>query len=353
MTMLSRIHDLIDGVEVCICGLDARGTIVVFNRPCEQLTGLARDHAVGTSWLELFANSERREHVLELWDEATQGRPAGPYEALCHNGRSMRWQFARWDQPAPTPITLWAVGFDITDEREELARGRALERVAALGNLVAGLTHELRNPLNGALLQLALAARHEARRDHGATSPTARAIAQATSEVRRISTLLDDFLVFVRPLPVYLERVDVRRIVERAIERARPKALAAAVTIMLELGAGTACELDASRVETAVYHLIANAIDAASEAAVREVYVRVDVDGNAIAIEVEDRGAGLPPNAAPIFEPFFTTKKGGTGLGLAIVERVATDHGGKISHARRHRATTFRLELPIVGGASS
>jgi signal transduction histidine kinase len=225
--------------------------------------------------------------------------------------------------------------------------------MVALGNLVSGLTHELRNPLNGALLQLAVAERHEARASPGVVTPTLRAITQATNEIRRISTLLDDFLVFVRPTPLHLERVDVRRVVERAIERGRAKALAAAVTIALECGDDADAEVDASRIEAAVFHLLANAIDAAVEAPARDVRVRLEVRGNAIAIEVEDRGTGPPAGDAPIFEPFFTTKKGGTGLGLAIVERVAADHGGKITHERRDGATTFRLELPIVVGVSN
>jgi len=346
------VHDVIDGLEVFICGLDDKGEILVFNRPCEQLTGLARDTAVGKNWLEVFAIHERQDHVLTLWDQATAGRPTGPYEALCRNGRSLRWQFSRWNQPYAPPVKLWAVGIDITDEREAAARAREVERMVALGNLVAGLTHELRNPLNGALLQLALAERHEAR--SGSTSnATAQAITKATSEIRRISTLLDDFLVFVRPLPIHLERVDVRRIVERAIERGRAKMLAGAVTIVLEPGDVACAEVDAARVEAAVYHLLANAIDAASEATDREVHVRLDVLENAAVIEVEDHGAGLPAGGMPIFEPFFTTKQGGSGLGLAIVERVSADHDGEISYTRRDGATVFRLELPIVGGARS
>lgn len=352
MTPLPVIHEVIDGLGLLVCGLDDDGRIVVFNRSCEQVTGLARERALGTSWLDLFASGERHDHVLSLWTEATSGRPAGPYEALCRNGRSLHWRFARWERAAPPPITLWAVGIDVTEEREAAARARELERIASLGTLVAGLTHELRNPLNGALLQLALAERHE-RKAPGAPTPTAAAIAQATAEIRRVSTLLDDFLVFVRPLPMNLARVDVRELVERSIERAQARALAAAVTVALEPGEPAIAEVDPSRVETAVFHLLANAIDASVEAASPTVRVVIDVHENAIAIDVEDRGRGLPASGAPIYEPFFTTKQGGTGLGLAIVARVAADHEGTIGYRRSDGATVFRLALPIVGGAGN
>lgn len=144
MMLLPAVHEVIDELEVFICGLDERGTILLFNRPCEELTGVARHHAVGTNWLDMFAVGERHDHVVALWNQAaTTGRPAGPYEALCRNGRSLRWQFSRWSRDLPDSLALCAVGFDMTQEREARARTRESERLVALGNLMSGLTHEL------------------------------------------------------------------------------------------------------------------------------------------------------------------------------------------------------------------
>jgi signal transduction histidine kinase len=250
-------------------------------------------------------------------------------------------------------VTLWAVGIDVTEEREAFVRARELDRMVALANLVSGLTHELRNPLNGALLQLALADRTLARHDDPWVASTAAAVAQAAGEIRRISTILDDFLVFARPQPLHLERADVRQLVMRAIERSTPRARAADASIVLEPGAETLAEVDPGRVVSAMSQLIANAIDAAAVAADRSVRIRVTMSGNTVMIEVEDRGAGIPGDESPVFEPFFTTKKGGTGLGLSIVQRVAADHGGSIGFERRDGATVFCLELPIIGGVAN
>lgn len=346
------LHDLIDSLQVLICGLDAGGKIHVFNRPCERLTGLAREQALGLSWLELFANG-RGDHVLVLWSQADHDAPAGPYEALCRNGRNVRWHFSRHARGGPPVVDLWAVGVDVTEEREALVRARELERVVALGNLVSGLTHELRNPLNGALLQLTVADRALARQHDERNAPVAAAVAQASAELRRVSRILDDFLVFTRPQPIHLERFDVRRTVASAIERSTPRAQAADVQVALEAGPDAIAEIDPARVETAVYQLVANAIDAAASATDRLVRVRIVVSGTSFGIEVEDHGAGVATSDAPMFDPFFTTKKGGTGLGLSIVQRVATDHGGSIDHERRDGATVFRLELPIVGGIAN
>lgn len=347
------IHDVIDGLDVLICGLDGDGTIHVFNQPCERLTGIPRENAIGLSWLELFAGGQRGEHVQALWMQVRENVPAGPYEALCRNGRNLRWHFSRHARGGPPVVVLWAVGIDVTEEREALVRAREFERIVALGNLVSGLAHELRNPLNGALLQLALADRTLARHQDEWIAPAAAAIVQATGEIRRISSILDDFLVFARPQPIHLERAQVRRIVARAVERSAPRARAAGATVTLEPGDETLAELDTARVESAVYQLIANAIDAAAVAAEHTVRVRIAASGNSVAVEVEDRGAGVPSGDTPVFEPFFTTKKGGTGLGLSIVQRIAADHGGSIEYERRDGATVFRLELPIVGGVAN
>lgn len=347
------VHDFIDRLEVLICGLDEHGRIHLFNRPCERVTGIHRDHAIGQSWLELFAGGSRREHAQSLWTQAREDVPAGPFEALCRNGRNLRWQFSRQSGGGPPVVVLWAVGIDVTEEREAIVRARELERMVTLGNLVSGLTHELRNPLNGALLQLALADRTLARHHEEWIAPAASAVTQAIGEIRRISSILDDFLVFARPQPLQLERVDVRQIVTRAIERSAPRAAAAGVTVALEPGVEALAELDAARVISAVYQLIANAIDAAASSDDHVVRVRIATGTKTVMIEVDDRGPGIPPGEPPVFEPFFTTKKGGTGLGLSIVERVASEHGGSVEHERRQHATLFRLALPIIGGVAN
>ncbi len=129
----------------------------------------------------MFARAGREQHVRSLWSQTREDAPAGPYEALCRNGRNLRWQFSRHARGGPPLVSLWAVGVDITEEREALVRARELERIVALGNLVSELTHELRNPINGALLQLTVADRALARQRDESTQRVADAVAQATA----------------------------------------------------------------------------------------------------------------------------------------------------------------------------
>lgn len=341
--------DVLDDLDLCVSGIDAGGAIRAFNRACTALTGIEREAAFGSSWIERFAGDGRRAEVLAHWERLGQDGATGSFEALGPAGQSLRWQFSRAHERAGV-IVVWAVAIDLTHERAGSARARELDRVAAMGNLISGLTHELRNPLNGALLQLALAERSLARAELDERTRTAQAaIEHASEEVRRIAVLIDDFLVFVRPQPVYLGRTDARTLVEHALERAEPRARNAGVDLALAPGPTLEVALDATRVESAIYHLIANAIDAAVNAATPIVHVRVLARDNACVFEIEDPGPGLPAGA-PIFDPFYTTKQGGTGLGLSIVQRVAAEHGGKVSYSH-HEATVFALALPIVGAS--
>jgi len=351
------LAEVMDSLGLLVCGLDGAGTIRLFNRQCEALTGIERDAAVGRSWLAVFTRGHQDDDVMGLWRRAAQGDPVEPHEMLCRMGRRLRWHFSRWDRAEPgegvaaVDAWLWAVGFDLTREREALARARHAERMAALGHLSAGLAHEIRNPLNSAALQLAVAERALARSGAADCAPAADAVGRAVGEIERAAALLDDFLAFARPLPMTLNPVHLRDVVAKAVERVRPNAAAAMVMLELAPGDDVTIAIDPDRVEGAVVNLLTNAVDAAAGApGGGRVTARLMGRANATAIEIWDNGPGLPSLDAPIFDPFFTTKQGGTGLGLAIVERVVSDHGGTLAVERVAGQTVFRMTLPLSAG---
>ena len=328
---------LVSGLPVIMCGLERSGRIVVANDRAMEVS----EGVLGSDWRDLFARS-RHDAIAELWKGIGPGKPIVEFEGLCCNGRRLRWQFSHW--PHDGTDALWAVGLDVTEERAQQARKRGHERARSLANLGAGLAHELRNPLNSALLQLALAQRKLARSDGAVPAE----VTEASREIHRAATVLEDFLVFARPQETTHQHVEVGSIVERALARTRDRATSANVTLASGGGPQVVAELDPARIERALVEVLANAVDAAAGSPTPQVMIRWTTHDSSLVIEVEDLGPGLPAANAPVFDPFFTTKSSGTGLGLAIVDRVVADHGGVAELSRVGPATVFRMRLPLM-----
>jgi PAS domain S-box-containing protein len=338
------LERLLDGVDVLVCGLDGQGRILHSNRSCETVTGIERAALRGQSWLEIFAQPERHDGILDLWSQAASGEMTRPFEALCRNARRIQWRFAHWELDGDGQAAVCAYGFDVTRDRAELARAREAERTVAVAQLSAGLAHEIRNPLNSAKLQLDLAQRQIAASRHERAGES---IHRASAEIMRANDLLTDFLTFARPPKLELAPVDLRGVILAAQGRATADANPGA-EVVVEPGPAPIIDADEELVSIAVDHLVRNALDAAASDGGGKVVLRVRLSGNDACVEVEDDGHGLPSPDTPAFDAFFTTKPASTGLGLAIVRRVAFDHGGSVSYDRRNDRTTFTLRLPIV-----
>jgi signal transduction histidine kinase len=345
-TPAASLVELVDSVEVFVYGLTPEGRIMFANQRGVEISRLPRDAVVGADWRSLFSSHEQAEQLASLWAAVTPGCRSQPFEALCPTGRRLRWHFTRWHLRGEPGIC--AVGTDVTDERDERSRSKASEWVTTLANLGSGLAHELRNPLNGANLQLMLLSKKLAKLGELGVELAAQVDA-ATFEIRRTAAFLDDFLAFACPRTHSPQRVELGSVIDRAIERVLPRATENGVRICVAPIPPTVVEICTARIEDAIHNLAANAIDASRDGQEPAVSVRSQVAGDVVVIEIEDNGPGVAPDA-PVFEPFYTTKPNGTGLGLAIVNCAALEHGGTVEFKRQGNATVFSLKLPLTAG---
>jgi two-component system sensor histidine kinase HydH len=220
---------------------------------------------------------------------------------------------------------------------------RRSERLAALGQLTAGLAHELRNPLGTIKNSAELLAQR---------IPAGDALGQElsgyiSSEVDRTNDLIKRFLDFARPFRLRIEMVEIAEVIDRAIQQVEARAQAKAVTILRNDSPDLEpAPVDGQWVEALLANLLANAIDASPAGSTVTVSSKPAEGG--IELSVVDRGHGIAAETLPnIFNPFFTTKPDGTGLGLAIVSKVVDEHGGRIAvESRAGEGSQFRIWLP-------
>ena len=220
---------------------------------------------------------------------------------------------------------------DLTEIEHRAAQERLAEGLAQLGELSAGVAHELRNSLASLSGWLSLARRRLPARAAGAEADDAEAddcLAEAERETTQLARVVEEFLAFARPGTRRLERMDLAAVVARA---AHDPALGE-VGVELALAPGALLDGDPELLERALRNLVTNAAQA-ERAAGRSGPLAISLaaaDGD-WRIAIEDRGAGVPAAVRErLFEPFVSGRPGGAGLGLALARRIVVLHGGEV-----------------------
>jgi signal transduction histidine kinase len=231
----------------------------------------------------------------------------------------------------------------MADRRDALeAELRRHDRLAALGKVVAGVAHEIRNPLNSMRLTLELLAR---RARKGVASPEE--VEAAVREIDRLDLILKRLLAFGRPSLDDRTPQDLLPVLERSIRMVQEQSQSREVNLALDKSTPGpfVADIDATQIQQVLINLLLNAIEASpAESTVR---IAVGATEKAVHVLVEDSGPGVPPDIAPhIFDAFFTTRPDGTGLGLSVSREIAVNHGGNLELEETRGGATFRLTLP-------
>jgi signal transduction histidine kinase len=235
----------------------------------------------------------------------------------------------------------------MADKRLELETSlRRQDRMAALGKVVAGVAHEIRNPLNSIRLQLELLKR---KTQKGMAS--AAEVDAAMSQVDRLNTILSQLLGFGKPDVTNHTIQRVLPLAERSIAMVQDRAYARRVELrMIADGSGDArVTVDGLQIEQVLTNLLLNAVEASAENT--EVSVRIAESEGTVEVAVSDRGCGIPESIREhVFDAFFTTRSEGTGLGLSVSREIVAAHGGTLSFTTSDEGTTFFVRLPSGSG---
>lgn len=221
---------------------------------------------------------------------------------------------------------------------------RRTERLAALGQLSAGLAHEIRNPLStikGSAEMLL--------KNGNADSAVSHELAGfISSEVDRTNALVTRFLDFARPLALRLEETELTEVIDEAVAEIEKHTPPLDVSIYKNYSPDIPpFPLDRQLIERVLYNLLLNAAQASPPQG--SVTIKTRRAGDTVEVGVIDRGSGIAPkDRESIFNPFFTTKSSGVGLGLAIVSKIVDEHGGQITvESDVGEGSVFRVFLPM------
>ena len=350
-------HRYVQAVElsrVLVIGLDTQTRIRMFNREAERVSGYGRLDALGKPFCAvLLPDEEERAGQETLIAAAVRGSFSTdefqwPMRTRSGKIREIQWQLAYSPSSADDEVVLFVIGQDVTEQNELARRMLQTEKLAAVGTLAAGLAHEIRNPLNGAILHLTFLERGLQR--SGQAQPEAlEAIEVVKDECRRLSALVHEFLEFARPQPLQRKLVSIRSLCERAVGLVQADADQLGLSLSADLPlTDIELQLDNDKMEQVLLNLLRNSIEALTAGGPGKILLRARRLPRHLMLEVEDNGPGLNDPAAPIFDPFYSTKAHGTGLGLAIAHRIITDHEGSIDVESRPGKTVFRIMLPIA-----
>jgi PAS domain S-box-containing protein len=314
-----RYRSIVEMVPALIVALDRERSIVFANNAVEGVSGYTREALTGKKFDEIFS-LQTNPNIQE-------------FESHFTNHRQQHFMILwRWTQATSSlknkEEVIFYVGTDVTHIRRLERERQVAERLAVVGKMTAGLAHEIRNPLNAALLQLALLSRKQEKLPQETSASLQRHLGLVQSELERLNVLLADFLSLAKPKEYQKVPIPVDEILHRVISLQQEVAQQRDIKIHLQCPPKLSTMGDQNALQQVFLNLFKNALEAARSQIDVSAYSQED----RIHIKIKDDGPGISKEAAEhIFEPFFTTKAQGTGLGLVIVHSIILAHGGSIS----------------------
>ncbi|MFO0878595.1 MAG: ATP-binding protein [Gemmataceae bacterium] len=218
------------------------------------------------------------------------------------------------------------------------------EQLAAIGQLAAGVAHEIRNPLTSAILLI-----QTGRHDPAAGGLNDEDLDLIESELQRIESTLQLFLDFARPPRLTRSPCELGVVVRTALGLIRGRTEQQHVRVSLHVPErGCVINIDAEQVRQVILNLLLNALDVMPNGGTLRLETRFPGDGQELELAVQDTGPGIAPSILPrLFQPFATGKETGLGLGLVVSQRIAEAHGGTLTgHNRAEGGACFLLRLP-------
>jgi two-component system, NtrC family, sensor kinase len=360
---LSGVKDftqkLIESSTTAIIAADSRGRIVTMNPAAEELTGYSLKEArKKITTKDLYPPGQAREIMKILRDESLGGKGKlhlSRFTIVNAQGEEIPVELTAAiiyedEQEAATVGLFNDLREKLKHEesmREMLRRISRAEKMASLGQLAAGVAHEINNPLTGIIFYADLLQKSLEKDD-----PRRRNLTCVYEDAKRCGKIIKNLLAYSRQETPGKEILDVNTLLEHSLDLIRDPKFFMGIQIRKELSeAIMLIEGDRDQLGQVIVNLILNAVDAMDHEGIITLRTFLNRRAHKVCIEVSDTGRGIPESDLPlIFDPFFTTKAPGkgTGLGLSTAYGIIKENKGRIwVKETGRRGTTFAIELPL------
>ena len=339
---------IINSATDAIVTINEDHIIVGYNRGAEQMFGYTRSEALGQDLTIIVPPPYKAEHrsYVRRYLATRQARMIGKHARLNAQRRDGReFPISISFSVAEIRDQLYFTGIirDITEYKELEERVLHTERLAAVGNTMTHIAHEIKNPLliiGGFAQQLT--------RVPGLDDKSRRKLSMIAAEVSHLEEMVAEMREFVRRPPAVKRPGQMSAAIDEALELFQDTLKEHNIQVRrVEETPLPAFNYDPKQMHRVLINLLKNALEAMDQGG--EITITSRIRENKVEIGIADTGVGLAPEvAANIFQPYFTTKEKGTGLGLAICQAIIQEHGGKILvDSTLGKGTSFTIQLPL------
>jgi len=335
------LEKVFEALQEGVILLGQEGQVTYVNQAACQFFGMQKEAVIGQQLAQGVRGLD--------WDELRQPGTvvSRDMEVFYPENRFLNFYITAIDEQNA------AMGFvmlirDVTETRKRTEEQIESERMNAFTMLAAGVAHELGNPLNSLTIHLQLLERR-LKKMGAKGEPLREHLDVASGEIKRLDSIITQFLAAIRPTKPQLSRGNLRELILECVKVLQPEIERAKVRVNLDVRADLPeMPLDAAQMKQAFHNLVRNACQAMPQGG--ELTIRGTFTDYEVRLDFEDTGKGInSAQMGKLFQPFATTRAGGTGLGLLIVRRILREHGGEIDiESREGKGTRITLWMPLV-----
>lgn len=327
-----------------LCTLDQAGIITIYNHPTEMITGIPAREAIDRHYRKVFAQWPE---IITILDTAFAGELYQNKElTITYKQKQIPILFMTYSLVGykEERVGILAIFSDLTATKKLEEQVRRADRMAVIGELAAGVAHEVRNPLTAIVGYLQLMAV-----DFTSEDPRREFTHIISKEIERLNHLIDQLLYFSRPLPPQFIVCDLHQVIQETLLLVATPVNRARVQITLQLANSLPpVKIDPIQFKQVLINILLNSLQAIEGDGEVTVTTSFDSTSGQICTEIKDTGCGIPPeNLSRLFDPFFTTKERGTGLGLSVADKIMEVHRGYLEvTSEMGKGSCFFLYLP-------